>query len=275
MTLVDTATVWASAGALIGGTVVWLAFVYERKKSRESLHRGVGNLIVGLEAELDLLRGWATGGESGLGYPLHGDEEESRLYYWNAEPGWRQPQRFILPVPFPTIEGLVTSRYASHLREIIPSFVNLSFAVRALFKIHEEYRQFVLSQSSIFAEVVTLINENQGKKLNAEIGAIKGGHQFLRQVFEYNHQMHVHRIGTPESDPGCLFPAYARARLAFDKFSRRWKKPSEPLAYAVGHLIAALFFLAGALLIGLWFVAAITPGIEPGSREIIFSWPWK
>lgn len=261
MTLTDTATIWASAGALIGGVVVWIAFVKDREKGRKALDRGVRNTLLGLEVELDLIQPWATGGENGLGYPAMGDLSESRAYYKPRQRDWQNPRRFVHAVQSPTISSLTQSPYARHLQGIIREFANLDFSIRAFFKLHDEYRAYVLSQPVLY-DLVQFFNVHPpaaGTEFGDERGLAMG--RFMEHVYEYNYTLHVDRIGSVQStDPGCLFHSFANARRALVEFARKWKSPREPRSYLFGHFLAALFFIAGLLLMLGWFFSVIQPG---------------
>jgi hypothetical protein len=261
MTLSETATIWTSAGALIGGVVVWGAFVMERRKGHDAISNGVRNTIHGLRAELELSRGWATGGENGLGYPRQGDEQASRRYYWTHEKSWRKPQRFILPLALPTIDSLSRSRYLGRMKGLIRPFVTLRFALHALFALHQEYRQIVLAQSGMYAALVKANLDADPSKLYRIRDEV---HAYVRLVFEYNYQIHVHRVGGALSDnPGCLYIAYDAATKALNDFERRWRPPREHWVYPIGHFLAVIAFAAGLLLVILWFASVVGPADQP------------
>jgi hypothetical protein len=143
-------------------------------------------------------------------------------------------------------------------------FVALDFSLSAFFKIHDEYRAYVLSQPQLY-DLVQFFNVHPpvpGTEIGGEQGMSLG--RFMEHVFEYNYTLHVDRIGSVEStDPGCLFVSYANARRALVMLGRKWKTPQEPRLYLLGHVLASLFFVAGVLLMIGWFVGTLLPS-APG-----------
>jgi hypothetical protein len=151
---------------------------------------------------------------------------------------------------------LTTSPYARHVAGIIRDFDLLEISLRAFFKLHDEYRTYVLSRPNLYDQVqfFNVHPPPPGTPIEDEMG------RFVEHVYEYNYTLHVDRIGSPQGDGGCLFVSYAGARRALTEFSRTWKPPREPRVYLVGHFLAGLFLLGGLLLILGWFMSLMVPG---------------
>jgi hypothetical protein len=268
--LAHTATVWAAAGALIGAPIAWLAFIRERERARKEMVAGVENTLTGIEKELGLINLWASGGEGNPGYPWHGNDAETRTFYrtQNQTRDWCDPRRKIFGFDWPAIRAFPLSEYRGHFSEERGELVLLNYSLSALFGLYSEFRGYVLARPELYDASVG----QPCPEPDSPAGSPTPSGGFRDQVFNYNYEIHVGRIGGfNNGDAGCLYNSYRAAATAIGRCRRAWEqsRPTRPWWYPMGNFVAALAVCAGVVLLLLWFTWA--PGGSRGAQSSLIS----
>src|SRR5580700_5660216 len=105
MTLPDIPTsvaFWAGIATLLTAAGAWFTFAATALGSRRETYEGIRNLLVGLEAELDLISEWARGKEGDSGYVLPDDLRQLT----KEQKDWFNPSRYIFTLETPTLQDL-------------------------------------------------------------------------------------------------------------------------------------------------------------------------
>jgi len=67
-TLDQTASIWGAIATLLAVAFAWFAHVATALESRKRLYRGVSNLLMGIQKEMELIGHWAGDDEKEDGY---------------------------------------------------------------------------------------------------------------------------------------------------------------------------------------------------------------
>lgn len=241
------ATMWAASGA-------WFTYVAAAVAGRQQTYDGIGNLIEGLEAELELVSQWASGGDGEEGYL-----QKTRAQLTIEHTDWFNPSRAVFKFDTPTLINLTNSPYASHLTPIARQFVILRHAIRRLFDNMDRYQTFVFGDTAMYQNVmkkfapaltppITPTNivtpHPSGRNLTPEEQV------YVNHIFGMNETIHQILIGGADSaDENCLYKAFRNARKALQKFKTNLKREPLPRWFWLMHIVAAA--IAG---IGVWQV---------------------
>ncbi len=243
--LSDTATVWSAIAALWALAAAWYTYHATVVANHENVFDGLQNMIVGIRKELDLISLWAGPEDNAPGYL----DSKSRNEYFAEMADRRYPDRMIYTFDYPTIKNLTSSQYVRFLEPIISEFVILTFSIVRLYNYYNEYRSFVISQPSIRRSVDRKLATQGTTPLSPDEA------RFVEEVFGYNYFIHVKLIGGSDSkDERCLHFSFRRARRSLQAFSSQLKPQAPPRWHAMLHLAAALFVIAGAILMIEWVV---------------------
>src|SRR5580704_7691781 len=98
---------WSGIATLGSAAGAWFTFVAAAHSSRRN---GIRNLLVGIKAELDFVKEWASGGEGSSGH-LPADNPTLA----KEHPEWSNPSRFIFAFETATLPNLTLSPYVGHL----------------------------------------------------------------------------------------------------------------------------------------------------------------
>jgi hypothetical protein len=219
------ATLWSAAGA-------WFTYVGAAKLSRLQTYDEIMNLLSGLEAELDLVRDWASGGEEEIGYSQSKTKEE----LVKERRDWFNPSRQIFTFETPSLKAVTSSAQLHNIAALVRPLVYLNYSIRRLFDSHLDYRQFVHSSPHLYQSVVAKLSEPK----NTYTGEEK---TYMNHVFGMNMKMHQELIGGKDSaDLLCLYHSFRTAQSAIKEFKSKLRPEPLPQWYWVLHVIA--FYLA-------------------------------
>jgi hypothetical protein len=93
------ATLWASAGA-------WFTYFSAARAAKRQEYEAILNLLTGIEAELELVSDWASGGQDDAGYPQNRAIDELTREHED----WFNPSRQIFTVQRPLLDSLRGAR---------------------------------------------------------------------------------------------------------------------------------------------------------------------
>jgi hypothetical protein len=253
------ATMWAAAGA-------WFTYVAAEVASRQRTYAGILNLIEGLEVELDLISGWAAGGEGNKGYLSN----RTLAQLTSEHRDWFNPSRAVFKFNTPTLNTLTTSQYAKSLTPIIRPCVMLNHSIRRLFEQLERYQAFVYGDVVMFRKVLpkfakfaanqdnnvgsstmpTLIPTPSPSQLNLR----EEEKVYLDHIFMMNAEIHQRIIGGADSqDEVCLYKAFRTARKALQDFKQGLKREQLPNWFSLLHIVAGALFSVGFWELMRWF----------------------
>ncbi len=165
--ILTSAGFWASIATLWGAAGAWGAFIAERSAAHKETEEGVRNLIAGIEAELDLVEGWASGKEGEVGYLTSAKDTELAQKY----PQWYDPSFHVFTFATPTLNNFTNSPHVSLLKDIVKPIVRLNYSVRRMFDAIERHRSFAHGNPDLFLIVAkksvrrTLVVSCPGKTL--------------------------------------------------------------------------------------------------------------
>jgi hypothetical protein len=231
-----TATLWGAAGA-------WFTFAATAHNFRRETYQGICNLLVGLSAELDLIKEWASGGEGDPGYVL--PEDLGKLTAEQRD--WFNPSRYIFTLETPTLQNLTRSSYIRHLTPIVRPLVKLSYSFRRLFDFHADYRAFVNSSPALYLSVYRKLREPNNTYSSEE-------RDYMNFVFGMNLRMHKHLIGGEKStDELSLYKAFRSAKRALEQFESKLRPEPLPAWFWILHILAGCLAIDGAWQVSRWF----------------------
>ena len=234
---------WAGIATLWGAAGAWFTFAATAHNSRRETYQGIRNLLVGLNAELDLIKEWASGREGDPGYVLPED-----LRKLTAEQrDWFNPSRYIFTLETPTLQNLTRSPFIRHLTPIVQSLVKLNYSFRRLFDFHADYRGFVNSSPALYLSVYKKLKEPKNVYSSEE-------RDYMNFVFGMNLRMHKDLIGGEKStDELCLYKAFRSAKSALEQFESKLRP--EPLSgwFWILHILAGCLAIDGAWQVLRWF----------------------
>jgi hypothetical protein len=232
MTLPDIPTsvaFWAGIATLLSAAGAWFTFAATVLSSRRETYQGIRNLLVGLNAELDLISQWASGGEGDPGYVL----PEDLRTLTKVQKDWFNPSRYIFTLETPTLQNLTKSQYIRHLTPIVQPLVKLNYSFRRLFDFHADFRDFVNNSPALYTSVFKKLKDPQNVYLPAEA-------DFMNFVFGVNHRMHKDLIGGEKStDELCLYKAFRSAKGALAQFEAHLHSEPLPGWFWIFHILAA------------------------------------
>jgi hypothetical protein len=234
---------WAGVATLLSAAGAWFTFVATAYSSRRETYQGIRNLLVGLDAELDLIKDWASGNEGDPGYVLPTDLKELTT----TQRDWFNPSRYIFTLETPTLQNFTLSPYLRYLTPIMEPLVRLRYSFRRLFDFHADYRAFVNSSPSLYLSVY--------KKLKEPVNVYSDEERdYMNFVFGLNRRMHETLIGGEKSpDELCLYKAYRSAKSALKKFETELRPEALPKWFYILHIVAACLAVDGAWQVLRWF----------------------
>lgn len=246
MTLPDIPTsvsFWAGIATLLSAAGAWFTFVATAYNSRRETYKGIQNLLVGLKAELDLIKQWASGGEGDPGYVLPEDLRELT----KEQRDWFNPSRYIFTLETPTLQNFTLSPYLRLLNPVVEPLVKLRYSFRRVFDFHADYRAFVNSSTSLYLSVYRKLKEPKNVYSTDE-------RDYMNFVFGLNLRIHKDLIGGEKStDELCLYKAYRAARNALDQFETQLRPEPLPRCFWVLHIFAACLTIGGVSEVLRWF----------------------
>ncbi|HUN61502.1 MAG TPA: hypothetical protein VMU53_05920 [Candidatus Sulfotelmatobacter sp.] len=246
MTLPDIPTsvaFWAGVATLLSAAGAWFTFAATVLGSRRETYQGIRNLLVGLNAELDLISQWASGGEGDRGYVLPQDLRALT----KEQKDWFNPSRYIFTLETPTLQNLTRSQYIRHLNTIVQPLVKLNYSFRRLFDFHADFRAFVNNSPVLYTSVFKKLKDPQSVYLPAET-------DFMNFVFGMNHRMHNNLIGGEETtDELCLYKAFRSAKSALAQFEVQLHAEPLPWWFWIFHVLAACLTIIAAWQVLRWF----------------------
>lgn len=222
------ATVWAASGA-------WFTFFNERRNSAQQRYEEIVNLIVGIEAELDLVSGWASGDEGDRGYL----QSKTPPELTEEHPDWFNPSRQIFSFDTPSLQSFTRSAQLRQLSEIVRPLIQLNYSIHRIFDLHDELRTFINSRPDLYSSVY--------KKLATPPATFTNDERiYVHIVFGFNLKIHQQLIGGADSkDDLCLYKAFRIARSAIVDFKATLQPESLPRWYWGLHLIAIFLAIDG------------------------------
>jgi hypothetical protein len=219
---------WAGIATLLSAAGAWFTFAATVLTSRRETYQGIGNLLVGISAELDFISQWASGGEGETGYVL----PEDLRTLTEEQKDWFNPSRYIFTLETPSLQNLTRSQYIRHLTPIVQPLVRLNYSFRRLFDFHADFRAFVNSSPALYTSVFKKLKSPQSIYLPAEA-------DFMNFVFGMNHKMHGNLIGGEKStDELCLYKAFRSARSAVTRFQAQLHIEPPPKWFWIFHVLA-------------------------------------
>jgi hypothetical protein len=246
MTLPDIPTsvaFWAGVATLLSAAGAWFTFAATVLSSRRETYQGIRNLLVGLNAELDLISQWASGGEGDPGYVL--PEDLTKLT--KEQKDWFNPSRYIFTLETPTLQNLTRSQYIRHLTPIVQPLVKLNYSFRRLFDFHADFRDFVNSSPALYTSVFKKLKDPLSVYLPPEA-------DFMNFVFGVNHRMHKDLIGGEKTtDELCLYKAFRSAKSALAQFEAQLHVEPLPGWFRIFHVLAACLTINAVWQVLRWF----------------------
>jgi hypothetical protein len=246
MTLPDIPTsvaFWAGVATLLSAAGAWFTFAATVSSSRRETYEGIRNLLVGLNAELDLISQWASGGEGDPGYVL----PEDLRTLTKEQKNWFNPSRYIFTLEIPTLQNLTRSQYIRHLTAIVQPLVKLNYSFRRLFDFHADFRDFANSSPALYTSVFKKLKDPQSVYLPAEA-------DFMNFVFGMNLRMHKDLIGGEKTtDELCLYKAFRSAKSVLAQFEAQLHAELLPRWFWIFHVLAACLTIVAVWQILRWF----------------------
>ncbi len=242
---------WASSGA-------WFTYVAAAVASKQQTYDGIVNLIEGLEAELELVSQWASGGDGNQGY-LRKTRAELTLEH----PDWFNPSRAVFKFDTPTLSNLTNSPYASHLTPIVRPFVILKHSIRRIFDNMERYQAFVFGDTAMYQNVLPKFAPVVAASIRptnivtphpSAVGLTSDEQLYVNHVFMMNETIHQVLIGGADSpDENCLYRAFRNARKALHDFKQNLKREPLPKWFWLFHIVAITIAGIGCWQVMRWF----------------------
>lgn len=230
------ATIWAAAGA-------WFTFFTAARGSRKQNYEGILNLIAGIEAELELVSDWASGGETDVGYL----QSKTPVELTREHEDWFYPSRQIFSFDTPSLQSFTTSAQLRHLTGIVRPLVRLNYSIHRIFDLHNELRTFVNSHPDLYDRVLKKLAQKPNAYTPDEL-------VYMNIIFGMNLRIHQQLIGGADSqDELCLYKAFRIARKAVSDFKTKLRPEPLPKWYWLLHVIAAYLALNGLWQIARWF----------------------
>lgn len=257
-TLDQTASIWGAIATLLAVAFAWFAHVVAALESRKRLYRGVSNLLMGIQKEIELIGHWAGDDEKEDGYLPKSRAE----YFVEKLTSWGHPSRTIFHFDYPAIKNLTASEQVGFLAPIIEEFMKLNYSIGRLYDLYEESRQYAFSRPEQFNKVAAKVESLKKGEVFSAGGLTAPENEYLQTIFSYNYKMHVELIGGKDSkDSVCLFKTFNKAKYDLREFVRSLEKEPLPWLYRIGHALAVIIFLGAVILILDWFglVHIITP----------------
>jgi len=199
--------------------------------------------MAGIEAELDLVSEWASGGEHDLGYL----QSKTKIELTKEHPDWFNPSRQIFSFDTPSLQSFTRSAQLRLLAEIVLPLVRLNYSIRRLFDLHNELRTFANSNPELYSSVF--------KKLATTPAPFTDEEQvYMNIIFERNLRIHQQLIGGSDSvDVLCLYKSFRTARRAIAEFKAKLRCEPLPGWYWLLHVIAIFLALNGFWQVARWF----------------------
>jgi hypothetical protein len=238
--ILTSVTFWASVGTLWSAAGAWFTYVAAAVSSRQQTYEGVLNLIAGLEAELELVSEWASGGDQDQGYL----QSKSQQQLIDEHDDWFNPTRLIFTFETPTLSSLTSSPQARSVNSLVRPFVLLNYSIRRLLDFLSHYQTFVASAPALYQSVAKKMSTAPRNAYSPEEQV------YMNFVFGMNLKIHQLLIGGADStDELCLYKAFRNARTALEEFTLALRREKLPRAYWILHIVAA-----GLALDGIWQV---------------------
>jgi hypothetical protein len=234
---------WSSVATVGAASGVWFTFFGTTQAARRKAYEDVLSLIRGIEAELELVGQWASGGDDDSGYLQSTTREEQTRKHED----WFNPSRKIFSFDTPSLQTFTTSVQLHQLKGIVEPLVRLNYSIHRLFDLHTDLRTFVNSHPSLYDGVV--------KKLATRPSAFTPEERvFMNIVFEFNQRIHKLLIGGADStDDLCLYRSFRAARKAVSDFKIRFHREAQPWWYWPFHFVALCLALNAIWQVLRWF----------------------
>lgn len=219
---------WAASGA-------WFTFYSAQSASKKQSTANTENLIAGLEAELDLISAWASGGKNDSGYL----QSKTQTELVKEHPDWFYPSRQIFSFDAPTLQRLTASTELRKLGDIAPALVTLNHSIHRLFNLNTELRAYVLSHPNLYDSVSEKLRRTPTTFTEEE-------KMYMNIIFGFNKRIHQELIGGIDSkDASCLFKSFRSATNAITSFEAKLQSSPSPRWYWLLHIAAGTFALNG------------------------------
>ncbi|HEX6505288.1 MAG TPA: hypothetical protein VF011_18745 [Terriglobales bacterium] len=257
---------WASVGTLWGAAGAWFTYAGAAKEARRQFHDGLMNLIAGVEAELDLVSAWASGGEGDKGYLL----SKTRVQLVKEHQDWFNPSRMIFKFDTPALSSLTSSPYARPVGELLPSFVQLNHAIRQLLDYMDRLHGFVMGSLGLYQRVMEKFGAKDNPLALAAsptpmeitvplVHTIEWSQDekvYINHIFMMNEGIHQRIIGSEEGPPGCLYLTFRKARKELADFKAKHLTPQRaPRWHWALHIVAGFFVVSGIWQVLRWYGA--------------------
>ena len=242
--ILTSVTFWASVGTLLGAAGAWFTYVAAALDSRRQTYEGVMNLIEGVEAELELVSLWASGGEGEPGYLKSKTQQELIDGY----PAWFDPSRMIFAFDTPALGSVTSSSYARLLAPLVRPLVVLNYSIRRVLEFEGYRRTFVARRTDLFQTIVKKMRTAPQNVYTEEEKT------YMNFIFQINRQIHQDLIGGGDStDPGCLYRVFRASRDEVRKFKTTFRREPLPRWYWGLHIVAGTFAISGLWQVLRWF----------------------
>lgn len=230
------ATMWAASGA-------WFTFFFTVKTAKEQNHDSTVSLLSGLEAEMELISGWASGAEGEQGYSQNITTE--KLIQDHQD--WFNPSRQIYSFDAPSLQNFTTTTDLRRFAEIVQPLVALNHSIRRLFDLNHELRTYVHSHLSLYDSVSEKFSHTTRVWTHQE-------QVYINIIFGFNRKIHQQVIGGADSTDGsCLYKTFREAKRAVAEFKTRLHPEAFPKWYLILHAVAAYFAVYGLWQVFRWW----------------------
>jgi hypothetical protein len=242
--IVTSATFWAAVATLWSAAGAWFTYVAATVSSRQETYEGILNSIAGIDAELELVSQWASGGEHDQGY-LQSKTQQQLI---DQHGDWFNPSRMIFTFEAPTLNRLTSSPYAKSLNNVVRPLVRLNQSIRRLLDYLGRYQTFVASEPALYQSVT--------KKMATAPKNAYSPEELVYMNFVFGMNLKIHQLligGSDSADEGCLYKAFRVARKELQDFKLALRRERLPRAYWVLHIAAGCLALNGLWQVLRWF----------------------
>lgn len=253
--IVTSATFWAAVGTLWSAAGAWFTYVAAAVNSRQETYEGISNLIAGLEAELNLVKEWADGGEG----------KKTKVQLVKDHPDWFNPSRRIFPFSTPVLSNFTTSPHTKSLGPLIRPMVMLNHSIRRLLDSIADYNAFVMGDVALYQSVLEkyATSPNDAHSVSPapvlvppphKIEWTDEEHVYINHIFMKNAAIHQELIGNTDSkDELCLYSAFHAASEGLEKFRNSLRRQHLPFWYWILQVVAGWLALNGVWQVLRWF----------------------
>ena len=247
---------WAASGA-------WFTYVANAVASRQETYEGIGSLVKGLDAELELASQWASGGEGEKGYLV-----KKRFQLVKENPDWFNPSRMVFSFHTPVLSNVTDSHYAGALSPVIHELVMLNHSIRRLFESMERLQAFAIGNVLLYQGVMEKLAPKTSPTELAmsttptvitapvphQIPWTEEERAYINMIFMMNEGIHQGLIGGADSENvSCLYKTFRAARKALTEFKRGLKREPLPREFWILHVVAGSMAWLGLWEMMRWF----------------------